>query len=336
MDVRQIDVADVAQLDAAYDVEVASASYDRPYYFPWGREATRVVLQEGDPAIERTLYGAYDGSTMVGVAWLEFPLHDNLTQAWLDVHVHPQHRRRGAGRALLATVLGVAEARDRSVFLGFTALPVGAGEDHPYRRFATSQGFALANTEIHRVLDLPVEEDFLEGLIAEAAPHHEAYDIRHYLGRVPDELLPSLCAVANQLGVDAPTGDIDFEEEKITPEMKLERDAMLEKAGRRRCSTLAVERATGQVVAYTDLMIPADEVPDVINQWGTLVAREHRGHRLGLALKARNLLEVQRLCPERTVVDTGNAATNQWMVSINERLGFRVVEEFAELQRKLG
>lgn len=53
----------------------------------------------------------------------------------------------------------------------------------------------------------------------------------------------------------------------------------------------------------------------------------HRGHRLGLAIKARGLKELQRrVGPERTRVLTCNAEQNGYMVSINERLGFRPVE----------
>ncbi len=56
-------------------------------------------------------------------------------------------------------------------------------EDHPYARFARKQGFTLANVEVHRVLDLPIETSVLESMRAEAAPHHEGYEILHVRGR---------------------------------------------------------------------------------------------------------------------------------------------------------
>ena len=95
--------------------------------------------------------------------------------------------------------------------------------------------------------------------------------------------------------------------------------------GRRKVSTLAISDA-GEVVAYNDLVIPPGDLPNVW-QWGTLVRADHRGHRLGMAVKARGLLELQkRVGPERTRVLTCNAEQNGYMVSINERLGFRAVE----------
>ena len=72
--------------------------------------------------------------------------------------------------------------------------------------------------------------------------------------------------------------------------------------------------------------MPWPLVPTV-EAWGTLVLGEHRGHRLGLAMKARGLQELQRrIGPERTRVLTCNAEQNAHMVAINERLGFRPVE----------
>jgi hypothetical protein len=84
----------------------------------------------------------------------------------------------------------------------------------------------------------------------------------------------------------------------------------------------------------TTLGIMAEEV-DKVHQWATIVNREHRGHRLGLAIKAANLRAVQRAFPERTAVYTSNSEQNDNMVAINEKMGFRPVELFVEFQRKL-
>jgi hypothetical protein len=102
--------------------------------------------------------------------------------------------------------------------------------------FAERRGFTLANTEVHRVLDLPVDEQLLASMIEEAAPHHAGYTIERHVGDLPTDLLPSYCHVYNQLALDAPTGDIDFEAEAITPEVWLEREAQLRAARRLRSS----------------------------------------------------------------------------------------------------
>jgi hypothetical protein len=104
-----------------------------------------------------------------------------------------------------------------------------------------------------------------------------------------------------------------------------QREALLVRQGRTKISTLAVSDE-GEVAAFNDLVIPAGDRPNVY-QWGTLVREAHRGVRLGMAVKARGLLTLQEIAgPDRTRVMTCNAEQNAYMVSINERLGFRAVE----------
>ena len=57
--------------------------------------------------------------------------------------------------------------------------------------------------------------------------------------------------------------------------------------------------------------------------------------RLGMAVKLENLGRLQADHPERRRVVTGNDGTNSWMVSINEALGFRIVELCPAYQRRL-
>ena len=241
---------------------------------------------------------------------------------------------RGFGSALVDLVVRRTKEEGRSTILVPSAYAFDRRDDHPYRRFAERRGFALANTEVHRVLDLPVDQALLESMIREAAPHHPAHTIERYVDGVPPELLPSYCHVHNQLVLDAPTGDIEFEAEALTPEMWLEREEQLRAARRLRSTVVALD-GDRQVVGYSDMSIPLDD-PENVHQWGTLsVRRDHRGHRLGLVLKARNLLDVQREHPGRQVVHTANAEVNESMIAINARLGFRPVEIYPEFQRRL-
>jgi hypothetical protein len=61
------------------------------------------------------------------------------------------------------------------------------------------------------------------------------------------------------------------------------------------------------------------------HQMGTLVRRDHRGHRLGTAVKVANLRALQRNRLDVTAVHTQNAESNPWMVAINQSLGFEPV-----------
>jgi len=70
-------------------------------------------------------------------------------------------------------------------------------------------------------------------------------------------------------------------------------------------------------------------------QWGTLVRADHRGHRLGMAVKVANLRLLQETHPQVTTVVTYNADVNAPMVAVNDRLGFVPVQWLGELQKKL-
>jgi hypothetical protein len=98
--------------------------------------------------------------------------------------------------------------------------------------------------------------------------------------------------------------------------------------------TVALDRA-GTVVAYTQLVVPAPEQPFIF-QWGTLVHRAHRGHRLGMAVKLANHRSLQTNVDVtgRRVV-TWNAEVNDHMIGINERLGYTKAARNGELQKKL-
>jgi hypothetical protein len=205
-----------------------------------------------------------------------------------------------------------------------SAYPFDRREDHPYRRFAEANGFTIAIDEIRRILPLPVDPALLQTLAIEAAPHHAEYRIESFVNDLPDRLLASYCALRNQLGVDAPTGDVDFEPESMTPHLWRERMAEEKELGRTRFSTVALD-GTDKVVAYTDLILPPDPSMDVW-QWGTLVHRDHRGHQLGMGVKVRNLQRLDAADSGRTRVLTCNAETNRYMVDINVRLGFEAVE----------
>jgi hypothetical protein len=65
------------------------------------------------------------------------------------------------------------------------------------------------------------------------------------------------------------------------------------------------------------------------------VLREHRGHRLGLAVKLANLDSLEASFPGVALVVTGNAQENAPMIAVNEMLGFEVVANGTFWQKEL-
>lgn len=324
MDIRPIDLADDALMAQMYAVVVAVRRYQRPHFVATPAAAAIGELRHLDPGETTHLWGIWEGDTLAGVvtAWLN--IDDNTDKVWTQIDVHPDHRRRGHGTRAVEMLVDFARANGRTQIVVESKCPAEGAQDHPYRIFAERNGFRLGQTEIIRLLDLPVADVLLAGLADEArAAYRGRYRVQTFT-QVPRELWPSLLTCMNRVGADAPTGEIDWEPETLGPDRYAGNLDLDRSTGRIRLTSVAIEESSGDVVAFTELGL----APDITraHQWGTLVLAEHRGHRLGLAVKVAGLGALQTDHPDRVDIVTGNAHNNPWMVSINERLGFRPIE----------
>nr|WP_246241998.1 GNAT family N-acetyltransferase [Flexivirga aerilata] len=320
---------------SAFDLGVEVGSVDRPWFRPPAFGSWLIERRQPDQEERQELYGVFDGDRLTGTSLLWVPLTDNLDKVYADVTVHPQARRRGAGTALVGHLVDrVRQLRRREVWVE-SFVPPGDFASHPYSRFAHAHGFETGWVEAVRHLPLPMARTTLERLAGADAPSYEPdYEVRTFVGRVPDALLPGLAELMSLLAVDAPSGDFDFEAEDITPDRLRRAHAREEQQGRTRLSALAIHRRSGVVAAQSDLVLD-DDLAGPVRQEGTFVHREHRGHRLGMATKVANLQLLQRARPGRPYVVTMNAEDNQHMVDINVALGFEVVERLVEWVRRV-
>ena len=336
MDIRTLDdkaVGNDAVMRDFYELSRRAELHGRPHAPYWEFREFLGAIRSPDSGELQTVFAAYDGDRMVGNAVLWSFLLDNTDKAAFMLNVDVPERRRGIGRALADRLEHTAGDEGRSMIMTHAMLPFDDRDDHAYRRFAEACGYELFNCEVARHLALPVADEQIQEWIDEAAPHHEGYTIETFVGAVPDDLVESLCVLLGQLAVDAPSGAVDFEEEAVTAQRYAEMVATASAMGRVRYETLALT-PDRQVVAQSTLAMSQEESTKVY-QWGTFVHREHRGHRLGLATKAVNLRAVQAARDDLTLVITQNGETNDYMVSINERMGFEPIEVSAEFVKRL-
>jgi GNAT superfamily N-acetyltransferase len=276
-----------------------------------------------------------DGAVVCSGA-IRLPQLDNLASAALAVDTEPALRRRGYGAAMLAHLeqCAVAEGRtllDAETFYPGDAPADGAGYDNA--DFLTHRGYVFGLGDVHRRLELPAEPALLDRLAGEAAPHHAAYQVRTWRGRVPDELVESFATINASLMTEAPAGEVEREPEVADVAVLREEEALREQQGRVPYVAVAVDR-DGTVVAFTTVMTTVHE-PGRGYQWGTVVDRAHRGHRLGIAVKVANLRALQQHDPPVRELFTYNAEVNTHMVAINEALGFVAVERLGEFQKRI-
>ena len=336
LEILDLDPFDDPAFEAWHAVYLRAQSVLGEAATPWQLEELRALMQHpGLASWSGGWSGVVDGET-VGAGFIRTPLLDNLELAELDVHVDPDRQRLGIGSALLAHAEHQARRRGRTVVTGLVGWPWNAGshgDGEPGPEFARDRGWSLALSEVQRELTLPVAAGVLDHLADEAARAHAAYTLRSWVGPVPDDLLHGWAELTSSLATEAPTGDLELEPEAVSTEAVREREATIERQGRTKYNTVALD-ADGVVVAYTDLATTVHE-PGRAYQWGTLVRRDHRGHRLGVAVKVANLRLLERERPDVRRLTTYNAEVNAHMVGVNEAVGFVPVARLGDFQKRL-
>ncbi|MEO6411029.1 MAG: GNAT family N-acetyltransferase [Pedococcus sp.] len=277
------------------------------------REMSRSTSQR------RIAWAGVDGAgTVVGAAMLVMPRHDNLTQAGVVVIVHPDHRRRGVGTALLDHAEAAAIEHGRTVFLAETQWRVGA-RDEGGEDFAALHGYAGAQTVLRSSLSLPADLTGLEP--SPAGDGSDGYVVQACWDGIPDAWLAGRAELSRRMSTDIPMGDLVLEEESWDEERVRTDYQRIAAIGRRVIDAYALHEATGELVGYTQVQVPQAH-PRVAFQQDTLVLREHRGHGLGLRMKAAGTLALMEGSPATTSVRTWNADDNAPMLAVNHALGY--------------
>ena len=334
--IRPLDAGDVEGLAAWHATYLAADTHGREHATPWMLEEMRADFLADRKGAEFLPFGLYDGDRVVACGLVVLTLKENLHVAWGNAWTHPEHRRRGHGSTMLEHLLEVARDRGRSTFSTEAFVPFDSpvdGAGHPDADFLLRRGFTLDISNVVRVLDLPVDEPQVQRLADEAAPHHRDYTLRQFRGRIPDDIVVPFGELVGSLMVEAPSGEVAKEHEVMDVDRIRADEAVFEASGRTKYTTVAVA-ADGELAAYSELVVPKHD-PGHVFQWGTLVAPAHRGHRLGMATKAHNLLRLVREEPERTALVTTNAEVNKHMIGVNAALGFRPVERLVEFHTAL-
>lgn len=185
-------------------------------------------------------------------------------------------------------------------------------------RWFLARGFVLEQVELYFVLDLTEATRDRAGAAAEGG--RAAYRTRTWQGSTPAELRAGMAHLRNRMSTDTPTGGIDYGEESWDEDEVVAHDERQAALGGLRVTTVALDPA-GAPVAYTELRHNPG-VPASATQEDTLVHAGHRGHGLGLWVKAVNLVALREAAPTVRRVHTWNAAENRHMLAINAGLGF--------------
>ena len=236
---------------------------------------------------------------------------------WRDVWigVRADHRRKGLATELLREMVA-AGADDPEIVMGsWVADRVPAGDAFA-RAIGATVGLATRSSELALA-------DIDRALVAEwAAIDPAGYRLAWIDGDIPDELMDQVVVAYDTMNT-APMDDLQEGTWRTTPEMVRSWDRVRNANGGVRRLLLAIHEATGEGAGFTEV-IRHPMTPWVIWQQGTAVVPAHRGHGIGKWVKAQMIERIFREWSDSKVVRTGNAFSNAPMLSINDRLGFKV------------
>ena len=260
---------------------------------------------------------AWDGDTAVGLARVR--LRDDGTggrPARFRVSVLPGQRGHGIGAALLA------EVRAAAVAAKCDSLLTGVAAGSPGDSFLAAAGFAPAGDVLRLLLRVAdCDQEALRGTVRTAS---DGYELTRWQGVAPADLIGSFGTVRDTVN-DRPAGGLDvgarhWDEDRV-------RSFAQDKAALGHTlltvAALGTDGGGGEVVAgFSEMVLQGGGAARAL-QSGTAVLREHRGHGLGLWLKAAMLEWLLGAHPEVEEVVTSCDAANLHMIAINEELGFR-------------
>ena len=312
---------DLEWVNACYEMHVAAAPVDVPGEPPMSDHAFAGWLRMHWTGERPETWLARD-ATGAPCGWysLILPRRENTHLAYIEPLVGLLHRRRGIGTALVRHAAGRAHEEGR-VVLAADATLGSAGE-----AFSRALGARAGMPEASRVLHVhAIPGGHLARLRARAGTAAHGYSLLSWEGPAPEAHTGQVAALY-QAGEDAPLED-GHEVRRWDTARVHEAERRIAEQGVRHYAVAARDDRTGDLVALTELETDP-QTPGWAYQCLTVVARAHRGHRLGLLVKVAMLELLAGREPGLERIVTGNADVNEHMIAINAELGYQVLDHW--------
>ncbi|MEV7345324.1 GNAT family N-acetyltransferase [Streptomyces sp. NPDC093544] len=245
--------------------------------------------------------------------------------AEIEIAVHPGERRQGVGGLLLDAAVAAARSEARRT------LVAQAGDGSPGDLFLAARGFRRVLALTYARLPLP---DLDLARITEIIQQpHPGYELTHWDGTVPPGLARTF-ADSRRAMDDMPMEETDYGTVVWDVERVLSAADVIAKRGELLHTVAAVDRSDGSIAGFSELVVPGDGRGDG-QHYGTGVLPEHRGHGLGLWMKAESIRHARLLHPELSGLLTDTADSNAPMLRINDALGYLPTHKAVEYQLEL-
>lgn len=329
LDARDVSLGDAKALVRLND---AANAVDAPHWPSQTPRGTQLRLRhgwEGQP-MHAVLVARAPGGWLRGAAEVFLPYWDNRHVAVLDLQADPADR---ADDVVADALLAAASHSVRQA--GRTSIVSDGWRDSWIAGYWSRQGWpAVSQAAQRRLVTADLDRSRVAELRAEAEARSPGYDVELLPLPTPDSLVDGLLGVHLAMN-DAPLDDLQLDDDEWSVERLRTSEAALTARELRVHRMVARRRDDGELAGYTVVIVDEDR-PRWAFQEDTSVVRAHRGHRLGLRLKATMLEHLAEVEPQVEAIDTWNAESNAHMIAVNEQLGCVVVGRGVEYQSTLG
>lgn len=309
------DLAALLPVFRAYYAEVAPA-------FPtFGTNRLR-FWASAVPRCRARVFGVFadESSTeALGAVFTASDLDANLDLVNNSLIVPLAGHSSGVAELLLDEVrrLAVSEGRERVLM----ETPSSADASVPL----TALGGRKVHTSTRSVVDLTGIDRAQYAAWAAPTEKNADYELIRWIDDCPEEFAESYCEAQHAME-DAPLEDLAFEHNKPSIERLRAQEEHSRVFGVRRMVQAAVD-GRGRVVGLHILVAYPDE-PEPVDVWDTCVVRGHRGHGLGLRIKAAAALWALEQQPGARWMQTFNNHENEHMLAVNRAMGYRAAEDW--------
>ncbi len=229
----------------------------------------------------------------------------------------PDFRRQGFGTELLRFgVKTLRQNKEITVIQGDSSSDAG-------RAFAQSFGASVAiESRDNRAYVENIDWSMVEQWASEGEKSNPDVTIEFFAGLPGEEDIEAYSQLYTEVFNQQPFEELEGLETTWTPERLREIHARMQETGTTDY-VMFTREANGELSGMTELSFNPERAHRA-GQGLTGVQENHRGRGLGKWLKAKMLLYMRENFPDVEHIATTNAASNAAMLSINERLGFKV------------
>ena len=244
----------------------------------------------------------------------------NKDRVYVEPVVLAAYRQQGVGTQLLPLIVNYAQKVGASWIEWDTKFESGF-------RFSEKIGATVAGQQrTNRLMVDQLDWELMQRWVERGQANNPDVELMRLEHLPAADLLATFCDLHAHINRLQPRDDVEGISYTLTPDefMKVTRRLEEQKIER---LIICTRHPDGTLSGMTDFYYHQAK-PTHASVGLTGVRQEYQGHGLGKWLKAAMMLDIHARYPEVSYVDTNNFNNNGPMLSINDRMGFKLFEQF--------